>query len=203
MSRSLEIISRSRAIIIPAGLTLFVLGCTVVPPNLTEKGKPTLQLNLVDLNNPANNQQNLPPAHPKKVDNGVEEDMSLNSNYNYVFMVVATDSGGLASMGYSSQFLSFGGCNPNSDYGVGTSVNQPAQALPKTNNGSVPTQWNEFIGASAQAEWKYECGNSPYTGSDLAGVYIITGTATNYAGHTATATWYVNIGPEQQIPTGG
>jgi hypothetical protein len=180
---------------------LIASACSTTNPSTTEKGAPKLSLNLVDFSNHANDMTALPEAKPPKVDNGVEIDTSYNSDYNDLFVVVAEDNGGIAAMGYSSQFLSFGACNPNSNYGMGTGVSQPSMAVPKNPDNSVKTQYDEFIQGSAKAEWSAECGAQPYAGHDIAGVYIITGTATNYAGHTATATWYINIGPQQTIPT--
>jgi hypothetical protein len=195
--------SRRLPAILPfcAAAVLAMAGCTG-QPSTTEKTPPKMVLNIVDLSNSANNIQNIAPMTKVAAgapDNGANPDPSGNTNYKYLFSIVASDPGGVQSFGYTSLFNSGGPCNPNSNYAAGSSTNVPPQTSQTNPDGTVPTQLLGIINVTAAQEKQIICNVFP--GGDIPGVYVITATATNYSNKTRKALWYVNIGPVTSVPT--
>jgi hypothetical protein len=186
-----------------ASVLILGMGCTSCTgkPETNEKKPPDLVLNILDVSNPSNSISKIAPMKEVKggePDNGVNPDPNGNTNYNYLFSIVATDPGGVASFGYSEVFNTGGPCSPDSSYAEGSNVNVPPQTSMTNPDGTVPTQLIDFINVTAKQENKIVCGGTAT--SDIPGVYVVTATATNYSNKTKKATWYVNIGAAQSVP---
>jgi hypothetical protein len=115
-----------------------------------------------------------------------------------MFVVIATDPGGVASLSFTSTFVTAGPCNPSANYQLGSSAS--GQETPKPNpDGTVPTQWDGiFVASAANEKTQLGCGPSALTG-DAPGVYVITATATNYSNIQKKATWYINVGVASSV----
>jgi hypothetical protein len=109
-----------------------------------------------------------------------------------LFEILATDSGGIQSISYSSVFNSGDPCSTGSDFMTGSNVEVPTQTLPKNPDGTVPSVWPGFVSVTSQQEDKIICG-SKYT-LVIPGTYVVKAAATNYSNKKKEATWYVNIG---------
>jgi len=159
----------------------------------TEKDPPDLVLNVIDLSNPSGTVTNVPPLLYKDRNTyaGVTPDPQPVP-YNLLFEIIATDSGGIQSIGYSSVFNSGDPCSTVSGFATGSNFEVPTQTLPKNPDGTVPSLWPGFISVTSQLEDQIICG--PKYTLVIPGTYVVTAEATNYSNKKKKATWYVNIG---------
>jgi hypothetical protein len=177
------------------GGLVFGMGCAscTTKPVTTEKDPPDLVLNVIDLSNSSGTVRNVPPLIYKDRNSytGVTPDPQ-SAPYNILFEILATDSGGIQSISYSSVFNSGDPCSTGSDFMTGSNVEVPTQTLPKNPDGTVPSVWPGFVSVTSQQEDKIICG-SKYT-LVIPGTYVVKAAATNYSNKKKEATWYVNIG---------
>jgi hypothetical protein len=152
-----------------------------------------LVLNIIDLSNSSNTIKNVPPLlyKDRTTYTGVEPD-SQPVPYNMLFEIIASDSGGLQTISYSSVFNSGDPCNPGSSFATGSNLQVPTQTLPKNPDGTVPAIWPGFVSVTSQQEDKIICG--PKYTTVIPGTYVVKAEATNYSNKKKEATWYVNIG---------
>jgi len=185
-----------------AGLAVLLLGaCTTTTPSTTETTGPKMVLNITDLTNHVQVATALPQmkhAAAGAPDNGFNIDPSDNNHYNDMFVIIATDPGGVASLTFSSTFVTEGPCNPNFGYQLGTSASG-SETTHKAPDGTVPEQLDGLIFASAANE-NMALGCPANSANDPPGVYVITATATNYSNVQKKATWYINVGPATSVP---
>ena len=192
-----------------AGLaTLTLAACTTTTPVTNEKKGPTLVMNIVDLTNHQQVVSNLAPmmkVPDGSPDNGFNIDPGGANNYNDMFVIIATDPGGVASLTFSSSFVTAGPCNPSSNFQLGSQASGQ-EMTHVASDGTVPEQLDGLVFASAANEKStMGCGSS-LGANDAPGVYVITATATNYSNITKKATWYLNVGPATSVavqPKGG
>lgn len=173
--------------LICASLLILASGCSSCNPTkpvTTEKTGPDLVLNLLDLSNPKNAQKNTPPnpAAP----------LTMNEpNYNYVFLLIATDAGGVSSLDYSEVFSTGCPCNQNSNSCPGSTSSGSETYTP---NPDLLTMEFAAVAVSAAAE-KTDVGCPSTFPGDVPGTYTIKGKATNPSGRKAEHTWTIVIPP--------
>jgi hypothetical protein len=165
---------------------LFATGCSTcnpTPPVTTEKKGPDLTLNLLDLSNPKNTQKNIPP-NPAPA-------LTMNEpNYSWVFLVIATDAGGVSSIDYSESFATGCPCNPNANSCPGSSTSGSETFVPN------PDLWTmQFAAMAVSAAAEKTAVGCPQSNPNVAGTYTIKGKATNPSGKKTEHTWTVVIPP--------
>jgi len=173
-----------------AVLIIFGTGCSscFVKPVTTETKGPAVMLSVADLTNPSANPglKDIPPddrAHPSTPLPG-------ENNYQYLFVIVATDPGGLSSLQYSEVFNTGCPCSTTSGSCSGSFQSGGGPIAPNP-DGTVPNEWFEIISVSAAAE-KAAVGCSP-SQPTVAGTYVVKVTATNPSGKKKVDTWDLTI----------
>lgn len=169
---------------------IFGTGCSscFVKPVTTETKPPDLTLSIVDLTTPANNPglKNIKPADKTNP----SFTLPGENNYQYFFVIIATDPGGLSSLVYSEVFNTGCPCNPNSGSCSG-SFQSGGGPIATNPDGTVPNQAFEIISVSAAAE-KTAVG-CPSSAGTVAGTYVVKVTATNPSGKKRIDTWNLVI----------
>src|ERR1700722_506548 len=172
-----------------AGVLLFGTGCSscFVKPVTTEKKGPDLALNLVDLTNLKNNLKNIAA---QKGDGSVPPLSLAEANYNYLFVIVATDPGGISTVEWSESFATGCPCNPGSGSCPGSN-NSGSETITPNPDGTVPNEQLELINVSAAME--KAAGGGPITSPNVQGTYTIKAKATNPSGKKSASTWIIKI----------
>ncbi|MGB8010914.1 MAG: hypothetical protein WCF68_04825 [Terriglobales bacterium] len=167
-------------------ILMFGIGCSscLVKPVTTESKGPALMLSVVDQTNPS--------ANPGLKNIKATKPFSLpgENNYQYLFVIVATDSGGLSSMEYTEVFNTGCPCNPNSGSCPGSFQSGGGPIQPNS-DGTVPNEWFELVSVSAAAE-KAAVG-CPASAATVTGTYVVKVTATNPSGKKTVETWNLTI----------
>jgi hypothetical protein len=165
---------------------IFGTGCSscFVKPQTNESKGPALMLSVDDLTNTSANAglKDIKPndrAHPSTPLPG-------ENNYQYLFIIVATDPGGLSSLEYSEVFNTGCPCNPDSGSCSGSFQSGGGPITPNP-DGTVPNEWFEIINVSASQE-KAAVG-CPANHATVGGTYVIKVTATNPSGKKKMDTW--------------
>jgi|SRR5580658_549754 hypothetical protein len=168
----------------------FGTGCSscFVTPVTTETKGPAVMLSVDDLTTPSDN----PGLKDIKPADKTTPTFSLpgENNYQYLFIIVATDPGGLSSLEYNEVFNTGCPCNPNQETCAGSFQSGGGPITPNS-NGTVPNEWFEFINVSAAAE-KAAVG-CPASHATVGGTYVVKVTATNPSGKKKVDTWNLVI----------
>ena len=172
-----------------ASTLLLASGCSscFVKPVIDEKKGPDLVLNLLDLLNSKNNIKNIPA---QKFDGSVPPLNLAEADYNYGFIIVATDPGGISSLDYGESFSTGCPCNPGSGSCPGSSTSGSETITPNP-DGTVPNFQFEIVHVTAAQE-KADVG-CPSSSPNVKGTYTIKAKATNPSGKKSASTWLINI----------
>jgi hypothetical protein len=175
------------AALISASLLMLASGCSScnpVTPVTNEKKGPDLVLNLLDVSNLKNSQKNIPPSPAAP--------LTMNEpNYNWLFLVIATDPGGVSSLDYSEVFNTGCPCNPNSNTCPGSTASGSETYTP---NPDLLTMEFAAVAVSAAAEKSAVGCPSTFQGN-VPGTYTIKAKATNPSGKKTEHTWTIVIPP--------
>ncbi len=171
-------------------ICVFGTGCSscFVKPQTNENKGPTVMLSVADLTTPSDNPglKNIKPADRSTP----SFNLPGENNYQYLFVIVATDPGGLSSLEYSEVFNTGCPCNPDSGSCSG-SFQSGGGAITPNPDGTVPNEAFELISVSAAGE-KAAVG-CPANHATVGGTYVVKVTALTPSGTKKVDTWNLVI----------